>query len=55
MSLQAYKLLFREIICVYSEIHEKHIIRPTLCRQNVEFMNVERSSGTYSYHCVLKS
>jgi len=32
-------MLFREIIAVCSEIHTKH--RKTLCRQNVEFVNVK--------------
>jgi len=32
-------MLYREIIAVCSQIHTKHI--NTLCRQNVEFVNVK--------------
>ena len=32
-------MLYREIIAVCSKIHTKHI--DTLCRQNVEFVNVK--------------
>ena len=32
-------MLYREIIAVCSQIHEKHI--NTLCGQNTEFLNVE--------------
>jgi len=31
-------MLYREIIAVYSQIHEKHI--NTVCGQNVELLNV---------------
>jgi hypothetical protein len=44
-------MLYSEIIAVCSEIHTKHI--NTLCRQNVEFVNVKRG-GTYSNHWALK-
>jgi hypothetical protein len=40
-------MLYREIIAVCAEIHTKHI--NTLCRQNVEFVNV-KPDGTYSDH-----
>jgi hypothetical protein len=36
-------MLYREIICVYSEIHTKHI--NTLCGQNVEFFSVLTLAG----------
>jgi len=38
-------MLYREIICVCSEIHTEHI--NTLCGQNIEFLNV-KPGGTYS-------
>jgi hypothetical protein len=38
-------MLYSEIIAVCSEIHTKHI--NTLCRQNVEFVNVKHG-GTFS-------
>jgi hypothetical protein len=44
-------MLYREIIAVCSEIHTKHI--NTLCRQNVEFVNV-KPGGTYSNHSALR-
>ena len=40
-------MLYREIMAVCPEIHTKHI--NTLCRQNVEFLNV-KPGGTYSDH-----
>jgi hypothetical protein len=43
-------MLYREI-AVCSEIHTKHI--NTLCRQNVEFVNV-KPGGTYSNHWALE-
>jgi hypothetical protein len=42
---------YRQIIAVCSEINTKHI--PTLCGQNIEFVNLKRS-GTYSNHWALK-
>jgi hypothetical protein len=44
-------MLYREIIAVCSEIHNKHT--KTLCGQNVEFVNV-KSGGTCSNHWALK-
>jgi hypothetical protein len=45
-------MLYSEINAVCSQTHTKHI--NTICRQNVEFLNVE-PGGTYSNHWVLKS
>jgi hypothetical protein len=36
-------MLYSEIIAVCSEIHKKHI--NTLCRQNVDFANVNHGSA----------
>jgi hypothetical protein len=44
-------MLYREIIAVCSEIHTKHI--NTLCGQNVDFVCVKYSDGTYSDHCAV--
>jgi hypothetical protein len=44
-------MLYREIIAVRSQIHTKHI--NTLCRQNVEFVNV-KVGGTYNDHFALE-
>ena len=38
-------MLYREIICVCSQIHTKHI--NTLCGQNMEMLSV-KPGGTYS-------
>ena len=46
-------MLYGEIIAVCSQIHTKHTNRPTLCRQNVEFVNV-KAGGTYSDHWAWK-
>jgi hypothetical protein len=43
-------MLYREIIAVCSRIHRKRI--NTLCRQNVELLNV-KPRGTYSDHWAL--
>jgi hypothetical protein len=45
-------ILYREIIAVYSEIHEKKHIY-TVCRQNTEFVNLT-ADGTYSDHWALE-
>ena len=45
-------MLYREIIAVCSEIHTKHI--NTVCRQNVELLNVKLVVRTYSDHWDLK-
>ena len=37
-------MLYREIIAVCSQIHTKHI--NTLCRQNVELLNVKLAVDT---------
>jgi len=44
-------MLYREIIAVYSHINTNHI--NTLCRQNVELLNV-KPGGTHSDHWALK-
>jgi len=44
-------MLYREIIAVCSQIHTKHI--NTLCRQNVELLNV-KTDGTHSDHWALE-
>jgi hypothetical protein len=44
------QLLFRETVLIYSENHTKCI--NTLCRQNVEFLNIE-VGGMYSNHFAL--
>jgi len=44
-------MLYTEIIAVYSHIHTNNI--NTLCRQNVELLNV-KPGGTYSDHWAVK-
>jgi hypothetical protein len=39
---------FKEVICVYSENHMKHV--NALCEQNTECLNVTEC-GAFSYHC----
>jgi hypothetical protein len=44
-------MLFKEIICVYSANHPKHI--NTHREQNCRVFNI-KAGGTYSYHYALK-
>jgi hypothetical protein len=45
-------MLYREIIAVCSQMHTKHINRPTLCGQNVELLNVK--PAVHNNHWALK-
>jgi hypothetical protein len=51
MTTSSWKMLFREIIAVYSENHMKPI--NTLCGQNEELL-VVKAGGAYNYHWFLK-